>query len=496
MNTKILLASVLLGVSGLVTSCHDALDANLPSKVTSQSMWTEESDVKSALNGMYTQLRETTSMFLLNWCDLRSNLYESGSVNNAFYNRVGTNVLLTSDEGTNWSALYTVINSANLVLKYVPTIKFQSEATKNDALANAYFVRAYCYYTIARTWGDAPLLTTGFESEFQEGLYPSRSPQADVFALVESDLEEAIKLMPTAKSLHKASKGSINMLRADYYLWKGARLGGGKAAYEKALEAANAVIGGGYTILPNYADVFSVKNENNNEFIFTFPYTVGENVTAGASPNYFAFFLAVGSDHAKITSAGYSEDYVPCGSHAQYLVPTDAYTDFLLADPTDTRGQATVRRYTEDFMVKNLRVSRMFVKFKGTWANETRLWENDMPLYRLPEAYLLKAEALNALDRQQEAMAAINVVAKRARGVDNYYAGLDKKGVRNAIIDESKMEFAAEGKMWWLYLRTNSEFELISTLVGRQNEKNVTLWPVSKSCIDTNPRITQTEGYK
>ena len=59
-------------------------------------------------------------------------------------------------------------------------------------------------------------------------------------------------------------------------------------------------------------------------------------------------------------------------------------------------------------------------------------------------------------------------MAKRARGIDEYYKNLDKRGVTEAIINESKMEFVAEGKMWWLYLRTNTEFELISTLVGRE----------------------------
>jgi Zn/Cd-binding protein ZinT len=119
-----------------------------------------------------------------------------------------------------------------------------------------------------------------------------------------------------------------------------------------------------------------------------------------------------------------------------------------------------------------------------------------MPLYRLAEAYLLKAEAANGMDDIATATAALNEVAKRARGIDEYYKNLDKRGVTEAIINESKMEFVAEGKMWWLYLRTNTEFELISTLVGREGEKNVTLWPVANVCITTNPRIEQTEGYK
>lgn len=57
-------------------------------------------------------------------------------------------------------------------------------------------------------------------------------------------------------------------------------------------------------------------------------------------------------------------------------------------------------------------------------------------------------------------------------------------------------EFVAESKAWWAYLRFNKEFELIETLKGREGEKNVTLWPIAPACLNTNPNITQTEGYK
>lgn len=34
----------------------------------------------------------------------------------------------------------------------------------------------------------------------------------------------------------------------------------------------------------------------------------------------------------------------------------------------------------------------MVVKFKGSFANDTRSFDSDVPVYRLAEAYLLKAE--------------------------------------------------------------------------------------------------------
>ena len=193
--------------------------------------------------------------------------------------------------------------------------------------------------------------------------------------------------------------------------------------------------------------------------------------------------------------AGYSENEVPAGSHAQYVVPTKAYCDFLASDARDTRTDVSVRIFEDKFLTDELQLKRMIVKFKGSFANDTRSFDSDVPIYRLAEAYLLKAEVENALGNTEVALKNLNVVAKRAYGVDNYYT-LTSDAIDNAIIDEILKEFVAESKSWWAYLRFNKEFELIETLKGREAEKNVTLWPVAPACLNTNPNISQTEGYK
>lgn len=496
MNLKILSGILFISGGSLFTSCHGDLNVVQPSQFTGLSMWTEESDATSAVNGAYTQFRSAFSYLLNVYGEMRSNWYESGAVNNAFYNRVGTNVLLSGDEGTDWSSIYTTINSVNLILKHTPNISFSNETTRNEVMANAYFLRAYCYFTLVRVFGDCPLLTSGFESEKQEDMYPTRTAASQVYAQVEADIEEALRLMPTAtKSLHKASPAAINMLRTEYYLWKAKRLGGGNAALNLAQSSINAVLGAGYTLLPDFADVFDIANEANSELIWTLPYTINENVTPGTSPNFFAYYLALNSDRVRLREAGFTEEQVPAGSHAQYVVPKKSYCDFLASDARDTRTEVSVRVFDDEFLTDELQLERMIVKFVGTFANDTRSFDNNVPIYRLAEAYLLKAEVENALGNTDVALQHLNVVAKRAYGVDNYYTLASQDAIDNAIIDEILKEFVAESKAWWAYLRFNKEFELIETLKGREGETNVTLWPVSPSCLNTNPNISQTEGY-
>lgn len=495
MKIKILSGIILISGASLFMACHGDLNVVQPSQFTGLSMWTEESDATSAVNGAYTLFRSAFSESLNVYGELRSNLYQSGAVNDAFYNRVGTNVLLSNDSGTNWNNIYTTINAVNLILKHTPGISFTKESTKNEVMANAYFLRAYCYFTLVRVFGDCPLLTSGFESEKQDDMYPTRTAASEVYAQVEADLEEAIKLMPAStKSLHKASPAAINMLRTEYYLWKAKRLGGGETALKTAQSAIDAVLGAGYELLPNFADLFKVDNETNAEFIWTLPYTVNENVTPGKSPNFYALFLAMLSDKSRLQA--YTEEQVPTGSHAQYVIPTQAYCDFLASDARDTRTDVSVRVFNDIYLNETLLLHRMIVKFKGSWINETRCFDNDVPIYRLAEAYLLKAETENALGNTSVALQNLNVVAKRAYGVENYYTVNTKETIDNAIIDEILKEFVSEAKSWWAYLRFNKEFESIETLSGREGEKNVTLWPVAAACLNTNPNIDQTEGYK
>ena len=497
MKFNIFLGALMLWTTATFSSCLNDLDLKQPSQFTSASMWTEENDVASAVNGAYALMRDAFRNTNDFWGDLRSNLWTSGRVNDATYARTGLNRLEVSWTGSDWSALYKTVNQANLILKHMNDLEFDKEESKNEYLAHAYFVRAYCYYYIVRIWGDAPLCLNPFESENQEDMYPSRVAANLLYAQVESDIEDALRLMPVSgKKIHQASPGAINMLRSDYYLWKASRLGGGQDAYKKALDSANAVIAMDYDMLDDFASVFIPENKTNKELIFTYPFNVGENVTAGTSPNYYAYFLAQTEHTQLLLSNGYSLDDVPVGSHAQYSIPNDEYVAFLLKDPQDQRGAASVRSYDDDFLNSQLVLKVVVLKFAGTWKNNTRSFDSDMPVYRLSEAYIFKAEALNGMGDTDGAMAALNVLEKRARGVENYYTGLDRNGITNAIIDEVKMEFVAEGKTWWTYLRNNKEFEQISSLVGREGETNVTLWPVHQNSLTTNKNIRQTEGYK
>ena len=161
-----------------------------------------------------------------------------------------------------WTNLYTCINQCNSVIKYAPSVEMSDE-TRSYCLGNAYFVRAYVYYWIARVWGDAPVILTPTESTGRE-IYPSRSPRAEVYAQVAQDIESALThITSNAQGCYYATVDNINMLKADFALWMYAAQKGGDSYLTMAGEALDAVTR--TPLLGKFADVFDVKNKANKE---------------------------------------------------------------------------------------------------------------------------------------------------------------------------------------------------------------------------------------
>ena len=54
----------------------------------------------------------------------------------------------------------------------------------------------------------------------------------------------------------------------------------------------------------------------------------------------------------------------------------------------DTRTDVSVRVFEDKFLTEEVQIKRMVVKFIGSFANDTRSFDSDVPVYRLAEAYL------------------------------------------------------------------------------------------------------------
>ena len=144
--------SILLGISLFLLHSCNLLDVDTVSSITGDGYWNTKGDVESYLIGIYTKLRDTSNSTL--HFEDRGDAFTTG-LEGGPSNLWAQN--LTSQNGYGWSSYYSVIQHCNMLLKYTPGISFGVESDKNRLLAEAYCIRGYMYFCVARIWGDAPI---------------------------------------------------------------------------------------------------------------------------------------------------------------------------------------------------------------------------------------------------------------------------------------------------------------------------------------------------
>ncbi len=468
----------------MLPSCNDDLNVENISSVASTSMWKDKDDAEAAMYGLYNQFRSAFSWGYIFWGEYRTGLWGDGLISETSRWQVFQNQIPTNHTYADWTDLYTTINDANLLIKYTPSISFKNETEKNTILANAYFVRAFCYYWIGRIWGDAPILLNGFESDKAEDLYPTRNPAVEVFKQVENDIQQALSLMPDSiNTRNLASPGGINMLRADYDLWMYKVRNAGESYLNDAKVAIQTVLNDpNYSLEDDYSNIFD--DNLGSEIIFAWSY-IQDEYEGGFPTDYLV--------PSQYISSEYINNPVTTGSHQQWEFLTPDYEAFLSSDPSDTRTKETF----ETFYDPGKKATFQWInKYKGHWINDTRIFDSDIIVYRLADAILFDAEIKMYQKDIVGATKDLNVIARRAYKKENYYHNMmTADQLKESLVSERKKEFGAEGKLWWDFIRLGVAFKENPYLTGRENENNVLLWPISQSSINKNPNLKQTPGY-
>ena len=95
-----------------------------------------------------------------------------------------------------WPVGYRAINVANGAIKHIPNIHM-NESDRNRLVAEAKFFRAFNYFFLVKAFGALPFYTEPYES--MDNLYLDRTPVETIYALIESDLQDAVNTLPAVK---------------------------------------------------------------------------------------------------------------------------------------------------------------------------------------------------------------------------------------------------------------------------------------------------------
>ncbi len=485
MKKSILKLGLLAAVLSFQTACNTALELEPTSVITNASFWKTEDDAKGGLTSLYVKQRDLANINLFIWGEARSEVMEWGKVSGTLdYDRYYLNTLSSVSAGPSWQSIYSAINDANLILKYVPNIAFANETDKNNLLAQTYVSRAFLYFVLVRTWGEVPIRTEPVEGAERDVIQKVRSSQQDVFRLIKEDLEKANSLFASygfIKNRNYWSKAGTQALKADVYLWTAKRLNGGNADLQTAITACDDVAKADVSLLANYADLFKYSNKNNKEVIMA----IG-NKELESSNNYFFNMYS-----ARLPNEIDPNTNEVIGQTAGGMVWTVTDLAKNQFKPGDLRKAASVLDLPAPALYPTL-----ILKGRGTLISGVRYYTSDFVIYRYADVLLMKAEAKNALG--QDPSLEMNQIRQRAFGSAfdaNKFVNVSKAQNDHLILQERLLELMFEGKRWWDLLRFNKAFDLVPTLAGKSSLKHLEYFPISEQVLSLEPLVKQTVGY-
>jgi len=213
-NIKLLTATIIL-VIAVIFACNKKLNVTDQNNPTTESYFKTAQELQNGVNAIYSSLR-SGNLVGREWFfvhDMRGSETASGGAQlEAPRAELLTqpspspsNAVMTSV----WNGCYQMINRANLVISKAPDVT-DDVALRDVSVGEAEFLRAWAYFELASQWGDVPLYT---ETVTSATGYKAKSPVADIYKLIITDLTDASSKLPTeAAQEGRATKGAAYAL--------------------------------------------------------------------------------------------------------------------------------------------------------------------------------------------------------------------------------------------------------------------------------------------
>lgn len=489
----------------LLVSCTD-LDEKLYDKVTSDDYGKTEAEIKTITGGAYATLRGFNDanaggticyptcefVFFLNECvsddavipTRGTDWYDGGRYQQLQEHTWDANNITILSA---WKYCFQGIATINSIIYQVDKSEL-TDAGKDKAKAELRGLRAY-YYTLLIDWfGDVPISTNFTDTEL-----PKKSPRADVFKFIETELTEIMDLLPSGVRYGGFTQNVANSLLARIYL--NAEVYTGTPRWQDCINACEKVTG--YMLEPDYFESFKTENEKSREIIFAIPYDHKE----GTVGNYLASMTYHYNQKYAFSATG---GYQWCGNGIS--AQPGLYSSF---DEADVRrrslliGEQINLATGTVIMMDNgnpLIYTEEIENYKNALQNEgARLhkyeargddqWErdNDLVLIRYAEILMMKAEANFRLGYIANALTDINQIRNRA-GLGN----LDNLTLED-LDKEWRHEFVFEGNRRTVNIRFGTFFK--PWWNKGETAAYRALYPIPANMLLLNPNLEQNPNY-
>lgn len=539
------IAWIAAGASMLFTACIgdlDTLPLN-PSDSTSETVYgADESGYIAGLTKLYFNFvsNETTDLQVSDagaselvrafWTvqEGTSDACKCAWENDAWVRAMNTNTWSDADNDATYAVYVRTLQGiayTNEYLRQTASDRLSDRGVSSELAAKiqgfraeARFLRAYFYWMALDVFGDVPFTTEN--SPFGGGVNPKQASRKDVFDYCISELTALAadnSPMPAARSNYpRADKGAVLGLLARMYL--NAEVYTGTPMWQEAKDACEDIFTMGYSLCPEYTDLFRGDNGENpealNEVLFGISYDAEQTQSYGGT-SYLTLAAIAATDVSSTqmingVNNGWGGIRVPYEYVEKYFNVRNADYSAGTYDVNDKRGRMFYIKGRSESMDGALYVflnGWSCLKFNNiphnmdqdsylATAASKAYSDIDFPMIRLGEIYLIYAEACMNLGQANTALPKVQDLAARA-GVT----------APTSITQEWLIEERARELMWEGHRRTDliryGKFTSSSFLwtykggsfSGQGFDDHMKIFAIPASELASNPELHQNPGY-
>ncbi len=451
----------------LLSSCSkEFLEIEPQDRLTIDNFYRNETEIKAA----------TASLYGFPWFDFNDKFFwlvgdcMSGNMYYT-YDQEGQFFFFSFTEGNShlsagWKGLFRVVSYANSIINDMPRLAAgkASQEVIDKALGEARFVRGMAYYLLAELWGEVPIVENSTELVVNNDLFLPKNTRASIYEFIRRDLVFAAEHLPASDAAGRLTAWSAKGMLAKLHLTMAQNLGDAQSSanFDKAKQyAADVIENSGLALMPNYADLFKIENNNNAESLFALQWMQGSYAFGNSrQANWARSSLITGN--SECWGGGKCASYdlvqaVEAGDKRQpaiYMVLNDHYPEIRKAaggytynlvtrDPNDPNitleGSAPVLNNLKKYIVGS-------ADDTGGKVSTGQATAINQYMLRLADVYLIYAEAAvgaGASTSDAKALQYFNAIRQRA--------GLAAKSSITFmdVLKERRVEFGMESLYWF-----------------------------------------------
>lgn len=377
-----------------------------------------------------------------------------------------------------WANHYSLIATSNNLLATADSLTTVTDKTALN-VAEAKFARAFAYFNLVRTFGEVPKID--FKIVNQEDAIVPKSTVAEIYALIDADLQNAVTNLPLNwedRYKGRLTRGAALALQAKTQL--------ARKSWAAALAASTSVIQSNeYNLSVPYNMIFREESENSKESIFEIQALYTQNNTGlgitlasrqgvrGAG----AFDLGWGWNvpNERLLAAFETDD------------PRKDVTVLYSGRVNTPYGEAIPagldRAYWNKKVYTNPSIRQSTGNLQGDWFN--------FRVLRYADVVLMAAEAANELGGAANIDLALKYLEMvRARARANNTAILppvttrNQEQLRQAIRHERQVELGMENERFYDLVRWEIDLETMHEAGKTSYQKRHRLVPIPQPEID------------